>query len=171
MPDIQKITTEYIDTEDRLRIMGEIAPSQTIVLWLTQRLLHGLMGHLCRCLDEQSSRQSHSRAMQADVMHSFAQELARAQLPAQAPVRAGSTSRQWLVTSIDVTQLAQTVILTFKGNEPDAQASLTLHEQALRQWLSITFAQCQKAGWPAEVWPDWLQADSQPSATAQRMIH
>lgn len=50
---LQRITTEYIDHEDRLRLAGEDAQGQTTVLWLTQRLLNRLIPHLCQWLEQQ----------------------------------------------------------------------------------------------------------------------
>ena len=43
MAELQRCTTEYIATEDRLRLSGEIGTQSTVVLWLTQRLLNRLM--------------------------------------------------------------------------------------------------------------------------------
>lgn len=163
MPDLQRITTEYIDVEDRLRITGERASGDVVVLWLTQRLVHRLVGHLCRGLDDPAPRLSQSRGLQADVIQSFAQQAARAQLPTQAAVQASHASQQWLVTSVDINQAPARTALTFKGSLPTSQARLTLHEQPLRQWLSIVFEQCTKADWPVAVWPDWVREASLPS--------
>lgn len=46
MPDLQRITTQYIEVEDRLRLTGELAPGEVVVLWLTQRLMHRLIGQI-----------------------------------------------------------------------------------------------------------------------------
>lgn len=39
---LQRITTEYIEAEDRIRLAGE-AGEKTMVLWLTQRFLNRLI--------------------------------------------------------------------------------------------------------------------------------
>ena len=44
--DLHRITTEYIDSEDRIRLTGQLASGDTVVLWLTQRLLNRLVPHL-----------------------------------------------------------------------------------------------------------------------------
>lgn len=163
MPDLQRITTQYIEVEDRLRLTGELAPGEVVVLWLTQRLMHRLIGHLCRSLDDPTPHLPHSRRLQADVIQSFAQQAARAQLPAQPAVQASPASQQWLVAAIDISQAPDKTTLTFKGSLPNGQARLTLQEQPLRQWLSIVFEQCTQAGWPVAVWPDWVKEASQPS--------
>lgn len=170
MPDLHRITTEYIDAEDRLRLTGEKAPGEVLVLWLTQRLVHRLMDHLCRCLDNQAHHLSQSRALQADVIQTFAQQAARARLPTQPAVLASQASQQWLVTAVDINQAADKTTLTFKGSNPDGHARLTLHEQPLRQWLGIVFEQCSKAGWPVEVWPDWVRDAYQPHHASPSLL-
>jgi hypothetical protein len=35
---LDRTTTEYIDTEDRLRLSGQYADGSAVVIWLTQRL-------------------------------------------------------------------------------------------------------------------------------------
>ncbi len=87
---------------------------------MTQRLVHRLMDHLCRCLDNQAHYLSQSRALQADVIQTFAQQAARAQLPTQPAVLASQASQQWLVTAVDINQAADKTTLTFKGSHPAA---------------------------------------------------
>jgi len=36
---LDRITTEYIDAEDRLRLSGKYADGAAVVIWLTQRLI------------------------------------------------------------------------------------------------------------------------------------
>lgn len=170
MPDLQRVTTEYVKAEDRLRLTDELAPGDIVVLWLTQRLVHRLVGHLCRSLDDQTSHKSPSREMQANVIQSFTQQAARAQLPSQPAVQAIKTSQQWLVTSIDVIHTACKITLSFKSEKPGGQARLTLDEQPLRQWLSIVFELCCKVGWPVKVWPDWVRDASQPAGLASTLL-
>ena len=44
-----RVTTVYVDVEDRFRLSGEAQDGLVLVLWLTQRLLCRLVPHL-RCL-------------------------------------------------------------------------------------------------------------------------
>ena len=37
---LQRVTTAYLENEDRLRLTGELADGDTVVCWLTQRLLN-----------------------------------------------------------------------------------------------------------------------------------
>ena len=87
---LQRITTEYIDREDRIRLTGELAAGTVVVLWLTQRLVNRLVPHLTAWLDRQVTPASNIPSVQArhqDIVQSFAQQAARVQLAPEAPVR------------------------------------------------------------------------------------
>ena len=40
---LKRISTEYVDTEDRIRLTGEITGGEVLALWLTLHLLHRLI--------------------------------------------------------------------------------------------------------------------------------
>ena len=184
---LQRMTTDYIAHEDRIRITGECADGRVVVLWLTQRLLARLVPLLCRWLEgvahpgkpaSPAQRLGAAVAQQAAVQ-GFAQELARAQLVPQAPVPADRAAQQFVVDSVQLTSHAQAVRLVFKpaldagaalggtaveGTVTD-EVTLTLSQQQLRQWLDVLHAQCRLAAWPDGVWPAWVQ-QAHPSAPA-----
>ena len=169
---LTRVTTEFIDIEDRIRISGEQLDGDTDVLWLTQRLMNRLTAHLCQWLERQLTLASAAPAVQAaqqDVMQGFAQQAARAHLPSQPPVRACASNTGWRVDSIDVTQANGAVVLTFKG-EGARQTQLTLPAQALRQWLGIVYQQYQRGGWPMDVWPPWMEAGSPVSGEPRAVV-
>jgi hypothetical protein len=177
MVDLQRITTEYIDSEDRIRLCGESAPNTTVVLWLTQRLLNRLVPHLLGWLEQQTGVSGGVASdVRADVMNSFAQQAALASMEQQAPVQAHSPQSAWLVQSVDVTVNPQLVRLTFKGSDAgqqstDLEAAVAMQALPLRQWLSILHEQCRLAGWVSTdaanaVWPEWVQARQDVSGGA-----
>ena len=85
---LQRITTEYLDTEDRIRLCAESAPNQTVVLWLTQRLLHRLVPHTLGWIEQQMGVSGGIGSdVRADVVNSFAQQAALALLEPQPPFR------------------------------------------------------------------------------------
>ncbi len=151
MNELQRATTEYIDSEDRLRLSGTVDGQQTVVLWLTHRLLQRLLPPLLTWLDKRQP----DAVPRADVLHSFAQQQAQSKLPRQAPVQAKAESQTWLVTSIDITSSDQAVRLIFKGRQQEA-AQLTLTPIQLRQWLGILHAGYRAAQWPLDAWPVWM---------------
>ncbi len=186
MLELQRITTEFIDSEDRIRLCGECAPQQTVVLWLTQRLLNRLVPHLLSWLAQQTGVSGGLGAdMRAELAQSFAQQAAVATMEPQAPVRANATQQAWLVHSVDVTVNPQAVRLTFKGqptpaDQPDPlmEACVSMQALPLRQWLSIVHEQCRRAGWVSasteasgHIWPEWIQGKAQLAKSAPTLLH
>lgn len=154
-----RVTTVYVDVEDRFRLGGEAQGGQVLVLWLTQRLLCRLVPHLVQWLDKRAPLQAGSRpvAAAAQVMHVFAQQSAVARLSPQAPVETTAAGQDWLVQKVDVATAEETVCLTFRSpGEGAEKASVTMDATHLRQWLGIVHAQWRRAGWPPDVWPQWM---------------
>lgn len=175
MADLQRITTEYIEIQDRLRLAGELADGAPQVLWLTQRLLQRLLPVLFQQLQQGQG----ADAVHAELLHSFAQQAARAELVPQAPVQVSCDSTAWLVLAVDIAQSDQGLRLTFKGppeqqgqqGQQEQQASLTLAAQPLRQWLGILHGAYCQAQWPLQVWPQWLQESCAPVAAPVLVLH
>lgn len=173
MTTLQRITTEYIELEDRIRLSGELANGNTVVLWLTQRLLNRLIPHLTGWLSRQIAPASSIPSVQAahqDIVQGFAQQAARAQLVPEQPVRPSSEGAGWRVDSVDIAQGEEAVALTFKG-EGEAQATLPLAAQPLRQWLGIVFDQYQRGEWRTTVWPGWMEAGLPRAAPGAMALH
>ena len=158
---LRRITTEYIELEDRVRLSGEAASGATLSLWLTQRLLGRLAAAILPWIAEGDD------AYQV-IKNGFSQAAARAELPQQAPVPAQPLP--CLVTKVDLRHNAEALTLLFFGADGLA-AELTLQRQDVRQWLNILYDAWRAAGWPAGLWPEWMgaQAASSPSAQQARL--
>lgn len=195
--ELRRLTTRYVDHEDRMRLAGELANGQVQVLWLTQRLLNRLLPHLWQWLNlaVQSQPQSHdspgaaaaatSPGAQAELQR-FAQQSATAQRQQQTPVNPAQAERTLLVQSVDIAQLPAGLKLVFKaapppiGNiptlvpaPPQAQAvCLTLASQPMRQWLHILYQQYEAGGWAVNHWPAWLRPEAvSPASPGGRVLH
>ena len=147
---LDRITTEYIDAEDRIRLSGQYADGAAVVIWLTRRLIQRLVPVLLEWLQQQHRQDvaiSH-----AEIMQGWAQQAARAELTAQPPVQALAASSAWLADSIDFTHSPEGVVLTFKSAN-DQRAMLTLPAAALRQWLNIVYDVYVRADWSLAVCP------------------
>lgn len=164
MTELKRLTTSYLGVEDRIQLAGEMAGGATVVLWLTQRLMQRLLPVLLQSLEKKGID-----APYAGVLQGFAQQTAKAELVAAPPVSTGQGSLAWLVVSVDISQTAETVRLTFKGLE-DQQALLVLAPKPLRQWLGIVHEAYRKAGWPMVLWPDWVLDNAVPD-TVPVMLH
>lgn len=169
---LERLTSEYVVQEDRVRFSGALPDGTVVVFWMTQRLLLRLVPTLVQWL--QSHHTQKSQVVPAEVLQSFAQQAARSQAgrDPQAPVRGDPVSGSgWLVHSVDVTQSPDTLRLTFKPG-PNVKGgsvvwpTVPLSAQALRQWLNILYDNWRAAGWPQEVWPEWMGDSAAPAATS-----
>lgn len=158
MKNLQRITTEYDPSEDRVRLTGSSEEEEARVLWLTQRLLNRLVPHLCQRLEKEApQRPGGERSLRAQLEQSFAQQRARAALSGQAPVQAPANVSAWRVDAVDLKFEAGGVRLTFKGALQADLAVLQLPLFGLRQWLGILHGQYRRAAWPLQVWPVWVE--------------
>lgn len=165
MSQLRRITTEYVDTEDRLRITGSLDGDAAVEIWITFRFVQRLLPPLFQWLEKQGGDLPRMEALQ-----SFAQQKATAQMTREAPVRAGENSRSWLVTSVDLQRGNEAVRLNFKGKD-GSQAALTMTPKMLRQWLAIVHAAYRKAGWPRDAWPEWMEDSVAPRAPQGVVLH
>ena len=149
---LQRITTEYIEHEDRIRLTCELAAGDVLTLWLTQRMLNRLIPHLCRWLEQQTGN-----APLAEVRQEMAQQKARLELERQAPVRADAQAQGVLIHSVDVKAPKASLALVFKESTGQEVARLQLQTKPLRQWLEIVHGQYIKAQWHTGVWPVWVE--------------
>jgi len=166
-PELQRVTTEYVVTEDRIRLAGAAVDDQTVVLWLTQRLLNLMVPQLTGWLE----RQGASDLIDSELAQGFAQEAAEASLAPEPAVRAAPDEDGWLVDSVDIHTGTDGVVLAFKSGD-DAIASLTLLTEPLRQWLGILRGQYVQGGWPTSAWPGWMgETHAQPAKPPGAALH
>lgn len=144
-PELQRVTTQYVINEDRIRLSGETAKGDTLVLWLTQRMLGVLIPRLVGWLEQQGGDA---------LLQEFAQQAAEAALGAEPPVAA--QTHGGCVTSIDIATGPDGVVLVFKPEGDEQGARLALTTDALRQWLAIVRSQYLIGEWPTAVWPAWM---------------
>ena len=164
MSDLQRITSQYIEDEDRIRLTGAVAAGTTKVLWLTQRLLIRVINHLLQWLEQQSTVAAPDAlkdGQATDLVQGFAQQAASAEMQLQPPVQSQGDEQAWIVSSVDISRTAQAVKLNFKGRNGEL-AALTLETQQLRQWLAIIHQLWQGAQWPPAIWPQWMQESDGP---------
>ena len=180
MTDLQRLTTDYVEHEDRVRLSGVGADAHTVVLWLTQRLLNRLVPPLCQWLERSEPKLSATHTGRVmcpsepaqQAVQGFAQAHAQAQLKPQAPVQAAAAAPHWVVVSVQLVSSADTVRLIFKGSEGE-EATLTLSAQPLRQWLGIVRQRYIHGEWPTTVWPAWMVTPAPTQAPGHRaaMLH
>tara|TARA_E500000331_G_scaffold104492_2_gene101306 strand:+ start:290 stop:802 length:513 start_codon:yes stop_codon:yes gene_type:complete len=167
MQQLQRITTEYIDTEDRFRLTGISDSGETMSFWLTQRLLIPL---LKACIDwmehhspdvakKTTDRQSRDSAL------SLAHQSAKQQLPEEKTVVANSNSPNLLVKEIDIKLGTEGIELIIKENGEGF--ALSLNANRLRQWMAIIYALWLNAKWPDSHWPEWIKNQDAGTVTSE----
>lgn len=153
---LERITTEYSEDEDRVRLTGEVAGRPPLVIWLTRRMLDRLVPALIGQIGQEVDDPAH-----AALLNSFAQQAARDGLAAQPPVQADRDADQWVVREVDIGRTDEAIALTFR-DIAGQEVRLALELQQLHQWLAIVHAAYSAADWSSHVWPDWLD-EAQPT--------
>lgn len=160
---LTRLTTDFIEDEDRIRIAAETADGQTVVLWFTQRLLLRLVPQLIKWLEPNAPGRPDAQHL---AQQGFAQDAARAGLRAEPPVAAQSARLQTRVDAVDVTQSPAVLQMVFRGPDLPQGARLTMEAQPLRQWLGILHDRWTRAQWPQQVWPGWMAGAQAPLSGA-----
>lgn len=159
----ERLTTEYVQHEDRIRLNLEDAEHQRATLWLTQRLLNRVIPALIKLLEEETSG-----SPQAEEVQAFTQQRAQRGIEQEAPIAASEAA--WLVRRVDLTPSKQRMLLLF-SDEAEQSAKLEVPRTALRQWLSILRELYRRAEWNPDIWPDWLAPLSQTDETSKTQLH
>lgn len=165
MTKLKKITVQYVETEDRLRLLGEVLAGPVVVLWLTQRLIRRLIPQLCKCLEQELGTTPMS-----EIKQEFAQQKARVDLERQFPVRFEMDAEGVLVQSINLTPSSIGINLQFRDKGSNILASFQFQPKSLRQWLNILYDQCLGAGWPTDTWPTWMSESARQQKSVLKAI-
>jgi hypothetical protein len=168
MPGLNKITTTYSETEDRLRLVGEDAAGEAVVLWLTRRLVNRLVRQLVEWLEAEDG--GALAALGPELRQSWAQEKAVRQLEPSAPVRARGDAPKLLVASVDLSRDQRRYVLRFRTAD-DTAPSLSLSSTELRQWLGIVHQLYLAADWPRDPWPAWMEETAPTEQRQPALLH
>lgn len=148
---LERITCEYIEDEDRIRMSGEVAAATPVVIWLTQRMLQRLIPTLITLLEDKRTDSHH-----AEIMQVLAQQAVRAELQPQVPVQAQAASVIWVASTVDIATTMQALTLTFHALDGQA-AYFVMEALPLRQWLGILYGLYVNAEWSQDIWPEWIK--------------
>jgi hypothetical protein len=169
---IKRITSEYIDTEDRIRLIGLTEDGKTHALWFTLRLTNRLVVHCLNLLDQLSPEINKSAidAQSRNDVQNLVQQSATRQIVEEPPVEMERDSFDFLVQEIDVSYTPEAVLMSFRAAEKKGyELQLDLHQ--LRQWLAMLYVIWQKAEWPTEIWPDWMVENKTELNVRESPIH
>jgi hypothetical protein len=180
MSDLERITTEYVPLEDRIRVSGQISGERTVTMWLTQRMLILLLPYLFDWLNNRTKSISKTNSQRDGslntIMQTFAQEAAITDLLGQnqTPVQSSNNNSNILIHTIDITAGDAAVRIGFKSESRDEDfrlINLTLEQAPLRQWLHILHSQSQKGEWVLKLWPDWIREAEEEKLNPKILAH
>lgn len=170
---LERITTEYIELEDRIRLASLTDDNQTISIWLTMRLLRRLITHCLNLLAKSTpglEKAPTQNEKSRKSIQNFVQKSAEQQIVVETAVTVTENSPDYLAAEIDVRNDYAGVTIIFK-DEFNSNYSIYLNNRQLRQWLSMLHMIWQKAEWSTLIWPDWMSSDPQETASAATSVH
>jgi len=174
MQELHRLTSEYIESEDRLRLTGEDQQGEALCLWLTQRLALRMISHLINLLAKGSPEALQNPTQDDDtndLLQGFAQDAATSNIEHQEAVDSSKATKSLLVMEVDISCSPEGAV-GFVFKNADDHVSLGFEAQQLRQWLTIMYAQWQTAQWPDQIWPQWIAKRETPDANStERPIH
>jgi len=160
---LTKITLSYDLEQDRVGLAGQSTDDRTVKVWLTQRLLRRLVPHLIRFC-----RNSH---LLGRLSHGPEGATAGAQ-PAsgQAPVELKQNSEAFLAVAVDVSEIDDAVILTFRGNNNASAVRFGLPTETLETWLRGLRRCIDQGEWLVDGW-ETLEALPTGSTSGTVTVH
>lgn len=173
MRKLLRITTKYIEIEDRVRMDGISNEGEAISLWFTQRLLIRLAQKGIVFLEKQpleltkipvTDEQSRSD------FQSVLQQSAKTETEKESAVLVNKDSQSLLVREIDLQISNDGIVLVFRETQEN-QAMLVLSLKHVRQWLSILCKLWQQADWPMGIWPNWVVTPEIGSKSEDKPLH
>jgi hypothetical protein len=150
---LKKVTLQYIEIEDRIRMLADLDGEEPAVFWLTQRLCRRLVPKLAGHLEHSAQK---SLMVDKGLMLSVQQHDAGWQQKFSEPVKIGELSRSVLPETVNLLCPAGGASIIFPLDVGGKSARLQMTMLELRQWMGVIYRQFQVAGWPMEVWPHWF---------------
>lgn len=172
---LHKITVSYSAEEDRLKLTAAAGEDQTVIYWITRRMLGVVLTPLFKWLEERASQglgnigEAAQRSKEARL--AMAQSKAQAQMQEESPVTAQPDSIEHLLTSVDVRTEANRFLLLFPM-QGDQKGLIPFEQESLLQWLNILHRIAQQAQWDLPQWPIWFIEGQSPQAVpANKALH
>lgn len=158
---VSRITTIYDKREDRLKLSVLDEEDRRMALWMTQRLAGQVITVLLKEIEESVAAETPSAARPAvQLMEQARAEMQRKPVP---PIQPEKDDEEHLILNVGLRRGKTHIRLTFYwGKEEDERIALAIGRTKLRQWLRVFHHHYKRAGWPLDIWPQWL-ADDAPS--------
>jgi hypothetical protein len=173
MTTLKRITSEYIEAEDRIRIAGLTEKNEALSLWFTMRLTSRLVTHCVALIGSNGTELKKAATNDEQVknnLQGMVQQSAEQEIVREPAVTVTKDSPSLLIKEIDLKTSSGGIIMVFKENETSSY-ELYLEGQQLRQWLGMLYLIWQKAEWPLHVWPEWMDKSKRNEISEETSIH
>jgi hypothetical protein len=153
---VQTFTARYDPAEDRIYLNAVDAAGAKQTIYLTRRLMDQIIPVVAKHLEDKTPK-----GIPADLVQSMTQQRvrqARKVEPPATPVQADLEAPRWLCTTILLQKRPTGLAVTF-SDDADSKAQIALADPHLRTMLDIFRNSYAKAGWDAQVFPEWLRQD------------
>lgn len=171
---LQKITVTYSLEEDRLRLTADAGNEQTVVYWITRRMLGVLLTPMFKWLEQSAEKSSSNDQLiserSREARLAMAQSSAQAKMQSETPVNAQPDSQEHLLTSVDVKTEATRFFVLFPLSEQQ-KGLIPFEQESLLQWLDILHRIVGHAGWQLPQWPNWFVEGQSPRRSEQKSLH
>ncbi|HSG61569.1 MAG TPA: hypothetical protein VLA24_09045 [Pseudomonadales bacterium] len=171
---LHKITVSYSAEEDRLRLTAAAGEDQTVIYWITRRMLGVVLTPLFKWLEERAGQglgnlgEAAQRSREARLAMAHAK--AQAQMHEESPVTAQPDSIEHLLTSVDVRTEPNRFLLLFPMHA-EQKGLIPFEQDSLLQWLNILHRIAQQAQWDLPQWPSWFIEGQSPQAPNNKALH
>ena len=166
MISLQKITTQFIDFEDRVRISAVSSDNETLILWLTQRLLIRVVKRCLTFLEEETNKPTQKSKHSGGNLEKQSTSIA----PIEKAVSVKKNCRSLLIREVDLKYYQSRLSIVFR-QDSENQASLELNHLQLCQLMTIIFKVWHQAEWPIEVWPESINFLTDAETTSKIVLH
>lgn len=141
-----RLTTDYVENEDRIRIVSQSPEGSVVITYLTRRLGDRLLPLLTDWLatSRDASLSRPLTAADCSSTESSSEDLGKAALNTAPTVTIAAC---YLVASIDLRFAVDSLVLVFKGLQHSERVSFTMTVHEVAQWYTILCAQYDRAGW------------------------
>ncbi|MFI4973839.1 MAG: hypothetical protein ACHP84_04780 [Caulobacterales bacterium] len=158
-PPIRKFSLAFDAQEDRLAWDAEDLAGATTRLWLTQRLCRGLVAAVLPRL--QAAAPADAAPRHAAAVQSWEQAAAMSEFGKIAGVQPGPDAASGLVSAVHIRPTADGLELKFDFGT-DQSRTVGVAHAGVRQMLAVMRRLYQAAGWPMDIWPDWVEPPTAP---------
>jgi len=169
---LKKVTLNYSNVEDRIRMDAESVQGEVIVFWLTQRLCRELVKSLVSYFNKADMATTGASTRSLPSVQKFLQQTASKNKPRVAAVAAAEPQQAVLLDKVQLRTSTRMIQMSLPLAESD-QAVLVFSPQEARQWMGILYQQYRRAEWPLEIWPRWIASkmDEEPQGGDGEQIH